>query len=57
MVPQSYLTYTGDHLSVRLICLFYKDVSTKFVFKIQLIHLFLHVLSQILFINAFNLIS
>lgn len=40
MVPQSYLTYTGDHLSVRLICLIYKDVSTKFAFKIQLIHLF-----------------
>lgn len=40
MVPQSYLTYTGDHLSVRLICLIYKDVSTKFVFRIQLICLF-----------------
>lgn len=40
MVPQSYLSYTGDHLSVRLIRLIYKDVSTKFVFKIQQICLF-----------------
>lgn len=34
MVPQSYRAYTVDHLPARLICLIYKYVSTKFIFKI-----------------------